>query len=197
MTVDINKLYDSYHVTQKAQAELQDKHDAVREKYELKYKALSEVTTKLKLVMAELGKKNLPQEEKENLRKDFQLLVSQYDEISKKTQKIKKEETAELSDITQKMTQARHEGLKEITQVVKEYAKDNGYQWVMETSGQTNTKISPLVYAKNAEDKTEDILRILNKNAPFVDEPSLLEDPFENTEENEGEDKKETSSEDE
>ena len=65
----------------------------------------------------------------------------------------------------EKLAQSTRQLLDEIQQVIHQYAKDNGYHWIIDTSGVSNTQVSPLIYARDSTDVTEPILAILNKKA--------------------------------
>lgn len=163
MTVDINKLYNGYHVTQKAVASLKAGQAAYAKERDERRKAIEEVTGKLKAVITKLRAKAMPKTEKDNLTEEYEELVSQYNALSKDFQESDRDK---LRETREKIAIARRKGLNEITAVVRKFAKDHKYQWVMETSGVSNTQISPLVYARKTEDKTGEILTILNKDAP-------------------------------
>ncbi len=163
VTVDINRLYSEYHVTKKEKAALKTEQDAYAKEREDRQKSITEVTDKIKAIILKLRGKAMPEAEKNNLTEEYEELVSQYNALNKD---FKESDREKLRETKQKIAAARRKGLNEITKVVRQYAKDNGYHWVMETSGVSNTQISPLVYAKKADDKTEEILAILNKDVP-------------------------------
>ncbi|MFK7911574.1 MAG: OmpH family outer membrane protein [Akkermansiaceae bacterium] len=173
MTVDVNKLYGEYHITKKAKEQLKSVQDAYSEEREERKKAITEVTDKLKDVIKKLRGKAMPESEKNNLREEYEELVSQYNALNKD---FKESDRDKLGEIKEKIAIARRKGLDEITVVVKKFAKDNGYHWVMETSGVSNTQISPLVYAKSTEDKTDEVLKLLNKDAPKSEEKKDTEE---------------------
>lgn len=166
-TVDMNKLFAEYHVTKNNMATLKAEQDAYLKEREERHKSLAEVAEKVQAVIEKLRTKAMPKAEKENVFNEYQELVSQYNALGKDIQESDREK---LRNIKAKIAAARREGLNEIQKVVVKYAKDNGYQWVMEQSGLTNTQVSPLMYARNAEDKSDDILAILNKDAPATEE---------------------------
>lgn len=166
ITVDINKLFNEYHVTQKEMSVLKTERDNYLKERKDRQKSLTEVTDKIKTVMEKIRNKAMPKTEKDNLIEEYEELVSRYNALLKD---FKESDHDQLRETKAKIAEARRKGLDAITKVVKQYAKDKGYHWIMETSGVSNTQISPLVYAKNAKDKTDEILAILNKDAPKED----------------------------
>ena len=181
MTVDINSLYENYHVTQKAKAVLQNEHDAHIKQRQERRQSISQINKELKKVVTKLRTKAIPKVEKDSLSQQYKKLVDQYNTLSKDTTTT---DNKQLHETKEKLAKARREGLNTITAVIKQFAKDNGYHWVMETSGRSSTQLSPLVFAKKTENKTEEILALLNKNAPEEEKEDEL-DP-EEAEENDG-----------
>jgi Skp family chaperone for outer membrane proteins len=167
MTVDINELYNNYHVTKKERAAFMATQDSYNKERNERKKALTEVTDKIQAIIVKLREKAMPEAEKKNLTAEYEELVSQYNALNKD---FKESDRDKLNETKKNIAESRRKGLGEISIIVKKFAKDNGYRWVMETSGVSNTQISPLVYAKKTEDKTKEILTILNKDAPTEEE---------------------------
>lgn len=173
MTVDINKLYNEYHVTQSQMAVLKTEQDAFNKERMQRQKAITEVTDKLKAIILKLRDKAMPKVEKNNLTEEYEELASQYQALNKDSRESDREK---LRETKEKITVVRSKGLNDIGKVIRKYAKDNGYHWVIETSGVSNTQISPLVYAKNSVDKTAELLAIINKDAPKKETENTAED---------------------
>ena len=53
--------------------------------------------------------------------------------------------------------------MKKIQAVIAAYAKQKGYALVLESAGQTNTRLPALLYSKDATDITDDIIALVNK----------------------------------
>ena len=167
MTVDINKLYNGYYVTQKDKATLKLEQETYTKERKERQKAIVELNGKIKAVIAKLRGKAMPDREKKNLAAEYENLVSQYNALNKD---FKESDQDKLNENKKKIAELRRKGINDISKVVQKFAKDNGYHWVMETSGKSNTQISPLVYARKTEDKTDEILTLLNKEAPEEEE---------------------------
>ncbi len=162
-TVDVNKLIVEYHVAKKEISALQAERDAyVKERVE-RQKSLKEVEDKLRAIFAKLRNKAMPKAERVNLDEQREELVSQHNALTKDLQES---DRGQADQTKEKLAETSKRLLREIQQVIHQYAKDNGYQWIIDTSGTSNTQISPLVYARNAKDVTEELLAILNKDAP-------------------------------
>ena len=115
----------------------------------------------------DMGKKILqlatPPPKGSDLRNEYNALNSEYRSLGKDIQEL---ESEHIITIRMELTMMSRKSLDEIQAAVQQYAREKGYQWVIETSGASNTRISPLIYAKNATDITEEMIPILNKDEP-------------------------------
>ncbi|MGB0776354.1 MAG: OmpH family outer membrane protein, partial [Akkermansiaceae bacterium] len=117
--------------------------------------------------IAKIRSKETTAEEQKNLAQEYDDLVSQHRALTKD---IQEQDREKITAIKSKLATETRILLDEITKVTNAYAKEKGYTWVIETSGVSNTQISPLVYAKGTIDITEEVLAILNKDAPKKDD---------------------------
>ena len=166
-TVDADKLLTEYHVAKKEISVLQVERDKYIKERDKRSQTLKEVETKIKGLITKLRDKAMPETERTTLTEEYEDLVSQYNAISKD---LKESDLDQISEIKSKIAKATRKLLDEIHVVIRQYAKDNKYHWVIDTSGVTNTQISPLIYARQTTDITEEILTILNKDAPAEEE---------------------------
>ncbi len=162
-TVDVNKLIVEYHVAKKEISTLQAERDVYIKEREERQKSLKEVEAKLQGIFAKLRDKAMPKVERDNLNEEKEELVSQHNALTKD---LRESDIGQINRAKKKLAEASKRLLGEIQQVIHRYAKKNGYQWIIDTSGVSNTRISPLIYARDAKDLTDEILAILNKDAP-------------------------------
>jgi Skp family chaperone for outer membrane proteins len=167
-TVDVNKLLTEYHVAKKQISVLQSERGKYTKEREERQKSLSEVADKIKALITKIRDKAMPQSERDNLREEYEELVSQYKALNKD---LEESDLGQLKETKQKLALSTRQLLDEIQIVIHQYAKDKGYHWIIDTSGVSNTQISPLIYARDTTDVTEEILTILNKEAPKEENP--------------------------
>jgi len=162
-TVDVNKLITEYHVANKELSVLK----AAKEKYDQerkqRRKTLDEVETKIKALITKLRSDAVPQAQRSMLTEKYEDLTSQHNSLSKD---LREADLEQVREIKTKISAATRRLLDEIHVIIGKYAKDNKYHWIIDSSGVSNTKISPLIYARDTKDVTEEILAILNKDAP-------------------------------
>ncbi len=167
-TVDVDKLITEYHVAKKKISALQAERNNYTQEREQRQKSLNEVADKIKAIITKLRDKAMPQSEHDNLTEEYEDLVSQYKALNKDIEESDLDQTKEIKE---KLALATRQLLDEIQGVIQQYAKDNGYHWIIDTSGVSNTQISPLIYARDSKDVTQPILAILNKDAPVEETP--------------------------
>lgn len=173
-TVDVNQLMADYHVVHKQISMLKAERDEYAKERDDHTKSLKEVVVKLKPIIAKLKDKTLLQAARDVATEEYEDLVSQHSALSKD---LKESDMGQVKDIKEKLAVATRALLDEIQVVIHQYAKDNGYQWIIDTSGVTNTQISPLVYIKDAKDVTAEVLAVLNKDAPKEEDGAKPQTP--------------------
>lgn len=162
-TVDVNQLLTEYNVAIKEITLLKGERAKYDKERDARMKSLTGVETQIKDLIAKIKGKAMPKTERDTLMEEYQDLVSQHNALSKD---LKESDRDQVNEIKKKMAAATRRLLDEIQVVINVYAKQHHYTWIMDTSGLSNTQISPLVYARNPTDVTDEILAILNKDAP-------------------------------
>lgn len=162
-TVDANKLITEYHVAKKEIAELRKTRDQYTLESKERHKKLDDVEGKIKDLITKLRDKAMPKSERDTLMEEYEELASQHNALSKDLQEADRDQAREIKSA---MAAATRRLLDEIHVVIHQYAKDHQYNWIIDTSGLSNSQISPLIYARKAPDVTGEILAILNKDAP-------------------------------
>ena len=162
-TIDAKQLLAQYHVAEAEISLLLVKKDKYNEEELLRNNELNEVEAKLTVLIAKLREKNLSPNERHSLREDYNSFTAQYTLLSKGLQGS---ELDKINELERQIAVTTRRLLDEIQTAVQKYAKDNKYHWVIDTSGLTNSQISPLVYARDTTDVTDAVLTILNKDKP-------------------------------
>lgn len=159
-TVNIDKVLKSY----KKAKEQREALLAKQEEYDQRLATLTSRRTKVSASMADL-RKEIDQEaksenDKEAYRDQAQKLHDQYKSIS---QAIDKLENINLKQAQEDSRQLRRSSLSKIHTIIQQYARDQQYDWIIDTSGRSNSTISPLIYAKDAAEITDEIMQLVNQ----------------------------------
>ncbi|MBT8045248.1 MAG: OmpH family outer membrane protein [Verrucomicrobiae bacterium] len=162
-TVDLEMLLSQYHKAQKdSESLLEKRKEYMQQQVKLHHKR-KKLENPIKALIVKIRAETQPSEQKDALIRDYEKLIGEYRSLS---QDIKDLESGHVKTIKEQLKAATHRSLDEIQLAIHEFAREKGYHWIIDTSGNSNTKISPLIYAKDAPDVTEEILSVINKDAP-------------------------------
>jgi Skp family chaperone for outer membrane proteins len=169
VTVDLNKVFNDYYKTPIASAKLKDTAEGLNKENEqlvTKFRLLREELDKLR---DDLEKPEFSAEVKEQKKKELQTKLADLQKIQRDIEEFRRTNQRELEAQTQRMRQTI---LKEIIEVVNKEAKDAGYTFVLDKSGNTLNGVPGVVYSQDSSDITDSILKILNRNAPKTEAPA-------------------------
>ena len=159
-TVNAQQLLEQYTLAQKEIEPLQSKKEQQIADEITRNRELNKIEKGLKTIISKLRDKNLPSSDQASLRKNYNVLTLRHTEL---TQKPKESELTEKDKLDREIATLTRKHLDKIHATAQKYAKDNKYNWVIDTSGATNSQVSPLIYARETTDVTEEVLAILNK----------------------------------
>ncbi len=168
VTVDLNKVFNEYYKTPIASAKLKDTAEVLNKENEAlvtKYRQLIEELNKLR---DDAEKPEFTAEVKEQKKKAIQEKLADTQKVQREIEEFRRTNQRELEAQTQRMRQTI---LKEIIEVVAKEAKDAGYTYVFDKSGNTLNGVPGIVYSQESADITEAIVKILNRNAPKTEAP--------------------------
>lgn len=160
-SVDIDKILLHYQDAAKQLSYLKAGRDRYLISRNERQKQVNELALEIKAIYAKLKNKAMPRSERNHLMEKQEELIRQYQKL---TEEIKESDDLQITDTKRKITIATRDILNDCSLVINDYAMKHGYQWVIETSGTTSSTISPLLYARNAVDITDEILALLNKD---------------------------------
>jgi outer membrane protein len=162
-TVDLNRVFNEYYKTPVASGKLKDQAEGFNKEHEEMQADLRKAIDDLNKLRDESEKAEYSAEVKEQKKKAVQEKLGEADKKRRDLEEYRRSHQKILEDATQRMRQGI---LKEINDVITKESKDAGYQLVFDKSGNTLNGVPTLVYSQDSLDITDDIIKILNKNAP-------------------------------
>ena len=159
-TVNIDKLLLHYRAADKELSYVKSGRDRYLQSRNTRQKKINGLALEIKVVYAKLKSKAMPRSERDHLIDQRENLIKQYKELANE---IRQADGAQATTTKQKITSATRRILDQCKLTTDEYAKSHGYQWVIETSGTTSSQVSPLIYARDAIDITDEVLAVLNE----------------------------------
>jgi outer membrane protein len=166
VTVDLNRIFNDYYKTPIASAKLKEAATAYNKEHD-------DMMAEFKKQVDELNKMREDAEKPEytpEVRAQKQKAVTERLQAAQKGERditeFRRTHQRALEEQTQRMRQTI---LKEVAEVIQKEARDAGYQIVFDKSGNSMNGVPGIVYSADTMDITEDIVKILNKNAPKPD----------------------------
>jgi outer membrane protein len=173
VTVDLNKVFNDYYKTPIATAKLKDTVDSYKKEHDDMVANYKKEINELNKLREEQDKTEYTPEVREQKRKAVAEKIAETQKLNRDIEEYDTTHQNILKEQTQRMRQTI---VKEINDVIAKEARDQGYQFVLDTSGNTLNGVPAVVYAQDNTDITDDIVKILNKNQPKTTEaPSPTE----------------------
>jgi outer membrane protein len=161
--VDLNRLFNEYYKTPIELKKLRDIRESSSNEESAMiadYRKLSDELVKLR---DESEKPEYAAEVKEQKRK---ALADKLTQIQKSQQDIEEFRRTRAKAYDEQRTLRQGNILKEMTDAIQKIARDAGYMMVLDKSGVTANGVPSVLFSQNAMDVTDDVLKVLNKNAP-------------------------------
>ncbi len=167
VTVDLNKVFSDYYKTPLAQGKLKDTVDSYTKEQDEMMANYKKGIDELNKLREEQEKSEYTAEVREQKRKAVAEKLAETQKLQRDIEDYRASHQKILQEQTQRMRQTI---IKEINDIIAKEARDQGYQLVIDKSGNTLNGVPLLVFAQDSLDITDDIVKILNKNQPKTTE---------------------------
>ena len=163
ITVDVSRLYEGYYKTKEATDKLQGRYDTAKAQLD-EMMASGDVEVKAYQTMLEQAQNPaLSDSARKDAEDDANLQMEKIRSLQQDVQTFQKSTQNQLAQ--QQATQ-RQFMLEEIKTVILEIAQDRKADLVFDISTGINVGLPSVIYANPAWDSTEDVLEVLNADAP-------------------------------
>ena len=163
ITVDVATLYEGYYKTKEATEKLQSRFDTAKAQLD-EMIASGEVEVEAYKTMVEQAQNPaLSDTARAEAEKDADL---QMEKIRNMQQEVQMFRQSTNNQLTQQQGTQRQFMLEEIKTVILEVAQQKGVDLVFDTSTGVNAGLPSVIYANPAWDSTEEVLAVLNADAP-------------------------------
>jgi Skp family chaperone for outer membrane proteins len=170
VTVDLNRVFNEYYKTPASSAKLKETAETYNKEQDdllASYRKLSDDLAKLQ---EDIEKPEYTDDVRAQKRK---LVKDKLEEIKAKEAEIQNYRRSHTELLQQATARMRSGIVKEIQEVIAKEARDLGYLYVFDKSGTTLNGLPSIVYSQDALDITDDIIKVLNKNAPKLPAPTV------------------------
>jgi outer membrane protein len=163
VTVDLNRLFNEYYKTPielKRLQEIRESNSSDESAMLTGYRKLNDELVKLR---DESEKPEYTTEVKDQKRK---AMADKLTQIQKSQQDMEEFRRTRLKAYDEQRALRQGNILKDISDAINKIASDAGYLMVLDKSGVTANGVPSILFSQNAMDMTDDVLKVLNKNAP-------------------------------
>lgn len=163
VTVDLNRVFNEYYKTPASTAKLKETAETFNKEQDELLAQFRKLSDELAKLQEDQEKPEYTEEVRAQKRK---LVRDKLDQIKAKEQEVQNYRRSHAEILQQQQERVRQGIIKEIQEVIAKEARDLGYLYVLDKSGATFNRIPTIIYSQDSLDITEDILKVLNKNAP-------------------------------
>jgi Skp family chaperone for outer membrane proteins len=154
-------VFNDYYKTPIATAKLKDTVDSYKKEHDDMVANYKKEINELNKLREEQDKTEYTAEVREQKRKAVAEKIAETQKLNRDIEEYDNSHQNILKDQTQRM---RTTIVKEITDVIAKEARDQGYQFVFDKSGNTLNGLPAVVFSQDNTEITDDIVKILNKN---------------------------------
>jgi len=160
--VDLQRVFNEYDKTERAQQQIELERQDFKTELERMRAELRRMEEEFDAIRDEVQNTALSEDFREARRSEGEAKVIEIREYKSKIRGFAEDRRKQLQDQLMRM---RENILQEITDVVRDYARDEGYVSVLDTSGLSLNNQTPLVvYADPKFDISDEVIAILNQD---------------------------------
>lgn len=159
-TVNADELLKNYKKANDHRQALLAKRDQHKQRLATLVARRTKVSESMASLREEIIKQAETTEARETYRDRADKLVNQYQSLNLAINEI---ENLHLKQAKKDLSILIQSSLNEIHTMIHQYARAHQYDWIIDTSGRSSSTISPLIYARDAEDITDKISEHINQ----------------------------------
>ena len=162
-TVDMQLLFKEYYVTAQAQKEINVARAQIQKEDEERLVRIRELEADLQNLRKQFNDPSVSDQKKREMDKQAQAKQQEGMALDRERREFMQRKTQALNETMM----LRMRGiLEDIRKLVDARAKAEDYDHVFDKSGLSAAQVPVLLYSKDSNDLTADILKVLNKDAP-------------------------------
>lgn len=163
VTIDLNRVFNEYYKTPVASAKLKDTAEQYNKQHDELMGNYRKLVDELNKLREDQDKPEYTAEVRDAKKKAVNDKLTETQASQREIEEFRTSHRQMLDQQTQRMRQGI---LKEIRDIIQKESRDAGYSLVFDKSGNTANGEPSIIFAQEALDVTDDILKILNKNKP-------------------------------
>ena len=173
-TVDMNKIFNEYEKTKKAQKRLSEVEDQAKKELDERMESYKKVLEALKKIEQEATNEALSNEVKEEKRRSFQEKANEARTLEREINEFRQTRQKQIREQIMRM---RRGLIGEIVTAITEKVKVEKYDLVFDRTGPSSSGYPLVVYARDVLDFTDPIIELINKDSTDDKEEANSEAP--------------------
>lgn len=157
--VDMNKIFSSYYKTEQAKKRIDEAQGVAQKELQEHVDVFNKNLDAVRKLNEELNKPELSKEAKEKKAKERD---EKAEESKRQEKEIVELRSRRLKELQEQAARMRAGIVEEIRKLVNEKVKAEQYDLVLDKSGLSSNGIEMVLYSKDANDFSEDIIKSLN-----------------------------------
>lgn len=173
-TVDLRKVFDNYYKTRQADAGLKEEAAEMDNQRKDMIEKFRKDEQEYQKAMEKAGDQAVSAEARDKGRKEAEKMLVDLKEREAAIQTFERTARAQLDE---KRRRLREKVLVEIREVINQKARAAGFNFVLDSAADSFNQTAVLLFTTGENDITEQVLGVLNANAPKIEETKKPEDP--------------------
>jgi outer membrane protein len=167
--VDMNKIFSSYYKTKEAETRINDARASAKKELDDRMDTYKKSIEEINKLNEELNKPELSKDSKEKKSKDRDEKIAETKNLEREITEFRQTREKQLQEQAVRM---RNGIVEEISKLINDKVKSNAFDLVLDKSGNSMSGVPVVLYSKDANDFSEEIISTLNKNKPKDSAPA-------------------------
>jgi outer membrane protein len=163
-TVDLRKLFDNYYKTKLAQADIQERKTSLEKDDKAMLDDFKKANDQYQQLLTQANDQAISDDERDRRK---QAAADQLKQLQDRKTAIDQYERQAQATLTEQVQRMHDKVLVDIQAAVNDKAKAGGYSLVLDTSADSITSTTVVLYHSSDIDLTDDVLKQLNAGAPI------------------------------
>jgi outer membrane protein len=161
--VDMNKVFSGYYKTKDAENKINEAREVAKKELNDRLESHKQMLDEINQLNKDLESPALSKQAKEDKSKKRDEKVGQFQQLENEIKEFKQTREKQLQEQAVRM---RNQIVEEIMKLVSDKVKSDGYDLVLDKSGQSLNGVMIVLYSKDNMEFSDDIVSSLNKNKP-------------------------------
>ena len=162
-TVDMNKVFSAYYKTKDAESRINEARTSAKKELDDRVDTYKKNLDAINKLNEDLNKAELSKEKKDAASKQRDEKIAETKNLEREINEFRSTREKQLQEQAVRM---RNGIVDEITKLVQDRVRSGGYDLVLDKSGSSLNGVPMVLYSKDSDDFSEDIIKELNKNKP-------------------------------